>query len=129
MDDYKSEFVNAQYTILIVDDDIDTGEVMSMILREEGYRVQFASDIQGAEAFLKTLPDLIFLDLKLGNTDGGEFCKRIKGDPEFMHIPVIITSAAGDFAAARAKECKAEDCLFKPFNIAELDVMIDRFVK
>jgi CheY-like chemotaxis protein len=74
-------------------------------------------------------PDLILLDLRMPEIDGLEVLKRIKGDPAFMHVPVIVltTSAApNDLATAYAHHVNSY--LVKPVNYSEFCLMMEAIV-
>src|ERR1700761_6604040 len=81
--------------ILAVDDDNDILEVLQFILEDSGYEVETLSD--GRFLFDKIkdhTPDLILLDIMLGNMDGRELCKDVKAKEETHDIPVILVSAS-----------------------------------
>lgn len=111
--------------ILVVDDEADSLEIIRLILENEGYKVQTASD--GQEALSKASqqkPDLIFLDVKMPELDGYEVCRRLKSLPETTMIPVIMHSASGsEQTRAQAREAGADDFMFKPFTIKKLGIV------
>lgn len=81
-------------TILVIEDYSDTRQLLSVLLRKNGYRVLEAED--GLEGFLKatgTKPDLIIMDLALPEMDGVEAARRIHDTPKLSHIPIIALSA------------------------------------
>lgn len=83
-------------TILIVDDDISTIEIMNAAL-EDDYEVSFAtSGEDGLDAARQILPDLILLDVLLPGIDGFEVCKRLKAEPLLADVPIIFTTGLGD---------------------------------
>jgi DNA-binding response OmpR family regulator len=86
--------VNEPVTILVVDDYEDGRELMSAMLRAEGYRVIQAST--GNEALERAVerPTLMMLDVNLPDIDGFEVCRRVKGDPKTADIGVVHVSAA-----------------------------------
>ncbi len=80
--------------ILVVDDDDDIREIIEFLLTQAGFRVSICSN--GKDIFRtidRTRPDLILLDIDLGEMDGRNICKAIKSNPETDSIPVIIVSA------------------------------------
>ena len=80
--------------ILNVDDRPATLYLRDRILREHGFIVANADSAQKALAVARQLkPQLILLDIHLPDADGRELCQRIKQDPEFAGIPVILISA------------------------------------
>ena len=107
--------------ILAVDDNEDILEVLQLILEDSGYEVSTLTD--GNLLFDKIQehrPDLILLDIMLGNMDGRELCKDVKSKTETNDIPVILISASHGLSD-RMKPCDApNDFLAKPFDISEL---------
>ncbi|QQL50055.1 response regulator transcription factor [Mucilaginibacter ginkgonis] len=107
--------------ILAVDDDKDILEVLQFILEDSGYTVDTLSD--GKKLFEKIdehYPDLILLDIMLGNTDGRELCKNIKSADSTRRIPVIMISASHSLNDVLRQECAPDDFLPKPFDISVL---------
>lgn len=102
--------------ILIVDDDINIGNMLEELLTKEGYQITRA--YSGTEALLilsSQTPDLILLDLMLPGLNGKELLPRITG------IPVIVISAkAGVEDKVELLLGGAADYVTKPFNIDEL---------
>jgi DNA-binding response OmpR family regulator len=83
-------------TVLIVEDDPDSAELMGQILQLEGYKVQKANS--GLDALAKVgLPgiDLILLDVMLPGVDGFEVCYRVRQNPATAHLPIVMVSAKG----------------------------------
>ncbi len=83
-------------TILIIEDEPALADIYSTSLRAEGFEAPVAGDgVEGLEMALRTLPDLVLLDLVLPIKDGFEVLKDIKSDPRTSGIPVIILSNLG----------------------------------
>jgi len=105
--------------ILVVDDDVALAEMISIVLRGEGYTPFQAFD--GAEALAglsETKPDLILLDVMLPGVDGIEVCATIR---ETSGVPIIMLTAKGDTTdVVRGLESGADDYVVKPFNPKEL---------
>jgi len=81
--------------ILIVDDKSELLHLMRRILEDEQYQVAILQN--GKDAFSTTkarLPDLLILDLKLGDISGKDILKQLKDDPVTAEIPVIVYTAA-----------------------------------
>ena len=105
--------------ILAVDDDKDILEVLQYILEESGYEVETLSD--GLLLFEKIkahMPDLILLDIMLGNVDGRELCKDVKAKLETHDIPVIMISASHNLTLNQ--KGSPDDFLAKPFDLNDL---------
>ncbi len=107
--------------ILAVDDDRDILEVLRYILEDFGYEVDTLSD--GHHLFEKIkahVPDLIFLDIMLGNLDGRELCKDVKARYETRNIPVILISASHNISNSLNQKGAPNAFIEKPFDINEL---------
>ena len=107
--------------ILAVDDDKDILELLQYILEDSGYDVDTLSD--GSYLFEKIkahMPDLILLDIMLGNTDGRQLCKDVKAKRETHNIPVILVSASHNVAVSMNQHGGPDAFVAKPFDINEL---------
>lgn len=112
--------------ILVVDDERDILECLTMILEEEGYNVVPTVDGEYLEKLqIDDLPDLILLDVLLSGKDGRELVKYLKTQKETRRIPVIVISAHPT-AEASALEAGADLFLAKPFDLSYL---LDKIVK
>ncbi len=107
--------------ILAVDDNEDILEVLQLILEDFGYEVETLNN--GSFLFDKIKahrPDLILLDIMLGNLDGRELCKDVKSQKETHDIPIILISASHNLSNLFKPSNAPDDFLAKPFNINEL---------
>lgn len=107
-----------QGIILVVDDNEMNRDLLSRRLQRQGHKVFMAIDGQDALASVQTQPfDLILLDIMMPGMNGYDVLERLKADPAYRHIPVIMISALDDIeSVVRCIELGAEDYLFKPFN-------------
>jgi len=114
----NDEYMNRQ--VLIVEDDPDIAQLISMYVGEAGYdALHFASGEAGLEAFEKSRPDLVVLDLMLPGIDGLEVCKQIRRQDE--RIPVLmLTAKSTELDRVLGLELGADDYLTKPFSVVEL---------
>jgi len=105
-------------TILIVDDEFLNRQLLSVTLKDAGYHTLTADNGQQALDILNTcIPDTILLDLLMPEMDGFDVLKHLKADKRFMHIPVIVVSAADEIKdVVTCIEMGAEDHLSKPFE-------------
>jgi len=93
--------------ILVVDDDPEIREAISLILEANGYKVVTAQDgIDGLNKLKVDKPDLMVLDLLMPRMDGFGVCKELK-DPrwaKYARIPIIILSSVREDASKRRYE-------------------------
>jgi DNA-binding response OmpR family regulator len=86
--------VPARARVIIVDDDRDTREMLTLALELEGFEVgQAANGLRLISAMHVDRPDVILLDVMMSWIDGFELCRAIKRNPTFADIPVIFISA------------------------------------
>jgi DNA-binding response OmpR family regulator len=107
--------------IIVVDDNEDILEIIKLIL--EGYDYEVATLADGSLLFEKIhefKPDLILLDIMLGNMDGRELCKAMREDDETKDIPVIFVSASHSISERFIAMGSNVDFLAKPFDINDL---------
>jgi DNA-binding response OmpR family regulator len=104
--------------ILVVDDENDLVETLSLRLEANGYEVLKAYDGQeGFEKAKKQKPDLIILDLMLPKIDGYKVCRMLKFDQKYRHIPVLLfTARAQDSDKKLGEEVGADAYITKPFE-------------
>lgn len=105
--------------ILIVDDDENIAELISLYLLKECYETQIVHDGESAlQAFPVFRPDLILLDLMLPGIDGYQVCRELRKDTS---VPIIMLSAKGEvFDKVLGLELGADDYIIKPFDSKEL---------
>src|SRR5438309_7735988 len=83
-------------TILVADDESHILNVVSLKLRNAGYRVLTAADGQEAlQIALEERPDLLITDYHMPLLSGLELCQRLKQDPRTMNMPAIMLTARG----------------------------------
>lgn len=112
-------------TILVVDDDRLFRRTLELQLENLGCRIlQAANALEALDIVQRELPDLILLDVVMPGMDGFELCKRLKGDLDTHHIPVIHLTALGRDAKERSFASGADDFLDKPINFLELRARI-----
>ena len=113
-------------TVFIIEDDVDTREMLAKFLELEGYEVEIASN--GLQA-LDRLTDgakasVILLDLMMPVMDGWEFRRRQEKDARLRKIPTIVVSAAG---RERMAQISADAYLSKPVDMDELLTRVSQF--
>ena len=121
--------------LLLIEDDLDDREIFLQAALEVSNTIRCLTASDGDEGLavlndrLSFLPDFIFLDLNLPGENGKEVLKKIKENPSFKDIPVIIytTTSSPD----EARECislGANSFITKPHNFADIKETISRVV-
>lgn len=105
--------------ILIVDDDTNISELISLYLNKECFETRCEENGEDAlKAFSEFHPDLILLDLMLPGMDGYQVCREIR---RHSQTPIIMLSAKGEvFDKVLGLELGADDYIIKPFDSKEL---------
>ena len=116
--------------ILIVDDDSDFVEAITLILRPKKFEVVTAYNVkEGIEKVKSERPDLVVLDVMMPEKDGYSVCKELKSDPQWSHIPVLLLTAVVShvpttrFTQQMGMETEADDYIDKP---VEPEVLVKR---
>lgn len=109
----------AKQKILIVDDDTNIAELISLYLTKECFETRMVEDGEEAiRAFQEFQPNLILLDLMLPGIDGYEVCRTVR---KTSSVPIIMLSAKGEiFDKVLGLELGADDYMIKPFDSKEL---------
>src|SRR3954466_14759153 len=109
-------------TILVVEDDPELQEVLTLNLQNAGYRVMRASNVRQAESLLATtLPQMVLLDWMLPDTPGLSFARRLRSDSRTMGVPIImLTGRDCESDKITGLEAGGDDYLIKPFSPREL---------
>lgn len=111
--------MTAKQRILIVDDDNNIAELISLYLIKECFETMIVNDGESALKANQTFkPNLILLDLMLPGMDGYQVCREIRKDSQ---VPIIMLSAKGEiFDKVLGLELGADDYMIKPFDTKEL---------
>lgn len=109
----------APKSVLIVEDDTNTADLVALYLRREGFQTLTAGDgEQGLNLAERYHPDLVILDLMLPNVDGWEVCRRLR---QKSNVPVIMLTARGEeIDRVAGLTLGADDYVVKPFSPREL---------
>jgi CheY-like chemotaxis protein/MinD-like ATPase involved in chromosome partitioning or flagellar assembly len=110
------------HKLLIVDDHPETADIISRVLRQQGYAVTTATTgLQGLALAEAEQPDLILLDGMMPDVDGWEVCRRIRQNPKIAHTAIIMFSAVNEAEQKLAGfNAGADDYLTKPTEPVEL---------
>lgn len=112
--------------ILIVDDAVDTVELLKKRFHSEGYDTSEAYNGEEAlEMVPEYNPDLIVLDVMMPKIDGYEVAKRLKADEKTKYIPVLMLTAKGEVEhKVKGLDIGADDYMAKPFDYKELSARV-----
>ena len=113
--------------ILIVDDNMDTVELLRKRFRAEGYDTDEAYDGEtGLNKVYEYDPDLIILDIMMPGIDGLDVCRRLKKDASVSYIPVLMLTAR-DAVPDKVKglDTGADAYITKPFDYQELSALVN----
>ena len=117
--------------ILVVEDQEDNRQILRDLLASADYEMDEAENGQEAlDAVVRQRPDLILMDIQLPIMDGYEATRRIKANPEWKAIPIIVVTSyalSGDAEKARAAGC--DDYVTKPYSPRQLLAKIREFLK
>lgn len=108
--------------ILIVDDDFDVRQALSVKLKKQSYLVIEAGDGKsGLDKIASESPDMVIVDVNMPGMDGFEFCEHAIEENEERHIPIMVMTAQDDHDSVnRAYELGATDFITKPINHTKL---------
>ncbi len=109
-------------TVLVVDDNPQNVELLQAYLDTLDCATEVAVDgVDALEKVGQVNPDLILLDIMMPRMSGFEVCRRLKADPKFRDIPIIMVTALNELGdIERGVESGTDDFLSKPINKLEL---------
>ena len=105
-------------SVLVVEDEADIRELIKFSLSKEGYKVILCSSAEEAEqALVKSVPDIMLLDLMLPGKDGFTFCKELRAKAKTATLPIVmVTARTEDADIVAGLEVGADDYISKPFS-------------
>lgn len=108
--------------ILVIEDEEDIASLIKLQGELAGYKVHVEADgLNGFLAVDREKPDLIVLDIMLPGLNGLDVCRKIKNNPQFEGIPIIIISAKSEEVdVVLGLELGADDYVAKPFSLKVL---------
>ena len=126
-DDNQSD---TRQLVLIVEDNADVAEYMTMLLKTR-YRLAIAHDgMEGLEVATQLVPDIIVTDVMMPRMDGYELCQAVKQSDVLNHIPVIIVTAkTTQTDKLRGLQLGVDAYIYKPFDAEELAVSVDNLLE
>src|SRR5574339_437090 len=108
--------------VLLIDDEQFYFKLLQKALKEAEYKLEYAkSGMEGLAKIPAFEPELLIVDLKLPELDGFQILERLRRDPKFSYIPVIVITSKDELSEKlKAFELGADDYLVKPFQPEEL---------
>jgi DNA-binding response OmpR family regulator len=108
--------------ILIADDEPNIVISLEFLLQQDGYSVQVARDgNQALEAMARHVPDLVLLDVMLPHLSGFDVCQRIRQNPDWRHVRVVMLTAKGrEVEMSKGHALGADAYITKPFSTKDL---------
>jgi CheY-like chemotaxis protein len=115
-------------TVLVIDDDDDSLEVLSAFFQACGAQALLARNAAGGLAYLDTAPklDAVVTDLAMPNMDGIEFARRLRRHPSRKQLPVIAVTA---FYETYPNAPEFDAWLRKPVDIEQLGILVGRLIR
>jgi two-component system cell cycle response regulator DivK len=114
--------------VLIFDDDFDILQICAIVLKKRGYEVCTQNSSAAAIEQIRSFkPDVILMDNWIPGPGGIETTRRVKEEPDIQHIPVIFFSANSNVSQL-AGEARADYSLQKPFDIMELERVVNQAI-
>jgi CheY-like chemotaxis protein len=108
-------------SILVVEDDADSREMLLVVLKEQGFNVTGAEDGRAALVLIESMrPDLIITDIQMPNLDGIGLIKALRLRPELVDVPILILSACRDEILSDAMRAGANAASPKPLRLVSL---------
>lgn len=113
-------------SILVVDDDVDVADTIQRSLLNRGHSVKTVyNGVEALRTVKENPPDLVVLDVVMPYMDGVEVCRRLRQDPQTVHVPIIFLTAMGRLNdKLQGFDAGADDYLTKPFDVQELEVRV-----
>lgn len=118
-------------TILLVDDDDTNRKLVRVILGGNGYLIREAVSAQQAMEMLREAkPDLLLLDIRLGDGSGLDVIRTVRADPAFDEMPAVaITAQAMKNDESRFLAAGFDGYLSKPIDTRQLPDVVERFLR
>lgn len=115
--------------VIFIEDDLNLGSIISMALQSKGYEVCYANTLSGIQDMIeKDCPNILLLDLEVGNQNALDYLPFIRS--KHPSLPVLIASSHNEGEEiTRCYEAGANHYTKKPYDIQEIDFLIQRFCK
>lgn len=121
--------------ILVVDDDPDQVESITVMLESRNYEVVAAyGGVEGLEKVKSENPDAVILDVMMPDKDGYHVCSELKSDPAYRDIPILLLTAVVSniptttYTHRMGMETEADDYVDKPVEVEEIVSRVERLL-
>lgn len=129
-DETEISYDDEKPVVLVVDDNPDIRQMLSVMLSETYHVLTAASGQEGITKAMRTIPNVIVCDVMMPGMDGLECCRRLKAEVNTCHIPVMMLTACSlDEQRVKGHEHGADAYLSKPFNEQVLRAQLDALIK
>ena len=125
LDNIKTNDVEHQYDILLIEDDLATIRLLTSYFESKGYKCKgVVSGTKGLEEIRGGLPKLILLDIILPDISGYEICKMIKDHNKYKEVPIfLLTAIPGSEVEKKMSETRADGYILKPFDFSDFEIL------
>ncbi len=108
--------------VLVVEDEANIALSLEFLMEQAGYRVRTAADGASAmDAIEASCPDLVLLDVNMPKMNGYEVCERIRDNPDWSGVRIIMLTAKGrDVEREKGLALGADDYITKPFATTDV---------
>lgn len=109
-------------TVLVVDDDEVSRQLIDSLLKQENYTTLFAKNgVEALDIAAQILPDVVLLDIVMPKLDGFEVCRELRNHPALRHVPIVLlTALEGRESRLKGLAAGADEFLSKPVDLIEL---------
>ncbi len=116
--------------ILLVEDDLYSAETLKFALEAKGHKITLATNGRNALNMVNNeIPQLIILDIMMPKMDGYHFCRLLKFDARFKHIPIIIVSSKIQEADIKlGLACGGDEYITKPYDLDMLINTVEKYL-
>ncbi len=121
--------------VLIVDDEPDFSMIVQTYLEKEGFATELAyNGLEGYEKVKANPPDAIVLDVMMPEMDGYQLCAKLKKEPAYAEIPIILLTAVADHVTSTryshydGMSMEADDYLPKPASAEDITASVKRLL-
>lgn len=118
------------YTILVVEDNIELLMLMKQLLQQHYHVLTASNGVEALDVIHAHDLDLIVSDVMMPEMDGNELVTRLKADPDYSHLPIILlTAKTQEEDRKEALLLGADDYVTKPFRLGDLQLRIDNIIE